>query len=151
MQHDMYTYNMVIISHTYKRGFIMSNTNINVEEKTATITHKTRCNDTPKALKGEENPCNEFVTTFDFSKCSESEILDLASKSCIISFRTKSKVNDISNDAFQKLMDEPINVHEAMKAERRGLSPIEKAEKLMTGMSEADVKALLEKLANKRA
>lgn len=129
----------------------MAKTTINTEKKTATIVHKTRCSDTPNALKGEENPCNEFTTVFDFSECSEAEILDLASKSCIIAFRTKSKVNNITNEKFTELMKEPINVHEALKAERRGATPAEKAEKLLSDMDADAVKALLEKFSNKRA
>ena len=49
-----------------------------MEKNSIVVKHKTRCMDTEKALKGEENPCKEYTTTFDFSKCSEEEILLLA-------------------------------------------------------------------------
>lgn len=119
---------------------------INIEDKTVVVTHKTRCVDTPKALKGEENPCKTFNTTFDFSNCTDEEMLELASKTCIISFRTKSKVNSITEEAFSKLQTDSIDVHEAIKAERRGLSNAQKAEKAFASLSEAEVKALLAKL-----
>ena len=124
---------------------------IDTNTKTVKVTHKTRCKDTAVALKGEENPCKTFNTVFDFSDCTESEVLELASKTCIIAFRTKSKVNSITEDEFQALQDEPINVHEAMKAERRGLSSEQKIENAIDKMSDADRAALLERLINKRS
>lgn len=123
-----------------------------MNDKAIVVRHKTRCMDTPKALKGEENPCKEYKTTFDFSKCSEEEILNLASKTCIIAFRTKSKVNSISEEAFSTMANKTIDVHEELKAERRGLSNAEKAEKALTSLSEserADILAKLIALSNK--
>jgi hypothetical protein len=122
---------------------------INVEEKTVIVNHKTRCMDTAKQLAGEENPCKEFKTTLDFSECTEEEILELASKTCIISFRTRNKVNSITEEEFAALMVEPINVHEALKAERRGLTPQQKIEKLASEMKPGELKALIEALNNK--
>lgn len=127
---------------------------INVEEKTVTVNHKTRCMDTERHIKGEENPCKEFTTTFDFSNCTGEEMLELASKTCIIAFRTKSKVNVITEKAFSELMKEPIDVHEAIKAERRGLSNAQKAEKAIDSLSETEREDMLKKLialAEKRA
>lgn len=122
---------------------------IDTEEKTVKVVHKTRCSDTPKQLAGEENPCKTYETTFDFSNCTDEEILELASKTCIISFRTKSKVNSITEKEFAALMKEPIDVHEALKAERRGLTPQQKIEKLASEMKPEELQALIESLNNK--
>ena len=117
-----------------------------MNDKAIVVRHKTRCMDTPKALKGEENPCKEYKTTFDFSKCSEEEILNLASKTCIIAFRTKSKVNSISEEKFAGLANGTVDVHEELKAERRGLSNAEKAEKALLSLSETDRTNMIKKL-----
>ena len=122
-----------------------------MENKTIVVRHKTRCMDTPKALKGEENPCKEYKTTFDFSECSEEEILNLAAKTCIISFRTKSKVNIISEEKFSELANATINVHEALKAESRGLSSEEKINRLTKDIDKAELTALIQSIAEKRA
>ena len=117
-----------------------------MEKKSIVVKHKTRCMDTPKALKGEENPCLTYTTTFDFSECSEEEILNLASKTCIIAFRTKCKVNSITEEAFAGMANATIHVHEELKAERRGLSNAEKAEKALTSLSESERADILKKL-----
>ena len=117
-----------------------------MEKTTIAVKHKTRCMDTPKALKGEENPCKEYNTTFDFSNCTEEEILNLASRTCIIAFRTKCKVNSITEEAFGTLANKTIDVHEELKAERRGLSNAEKAEKALTSLSEEERADILKKL-----
>lgn len=125
-----------------------------MEKQSIVVKHKTRCMDTAKALKGEDNPCKEYKTTFDFSKCSEEEILNLASKTCIIAFRTKCKVNSISEEAFAGMANKTIDVHEELKAERRGLSNAEKAEKALTSLSESERESILKKLielSNKKA
>lgn len=117
-----------------------------MEKNTIVVKHKTRCMDTPKALKGEKNPCKEYNTTFDFSNCTEEEILNLASRTCIIAFRTKCKVNSITEEVFSELANKTIDVHEELKAERRGLSNAEKAEKALTSLSEAERADILKKL-----
>lgn len=117
-----------------------------MEKNSIVVKHKTRCMDTEKALKGEENPCKEYTTTFDFSECSEEEILLLASKTCTIAFRTKCKVNSITEEAFSKLANATINVHEELKAERRGLTSVEKAEKALTSMTADERASILKKL-----
>lgn len=122
-----------------------------MENNTIVVRHKTRCMDTPKALKGEENPCKEYKTTFDFSDCSESEILNLAAKTCIISFRTKSKVNVIKEEDFAVLANTTINVHEALKAESRGLSAEEKIDRLTKDMGKDELSALIKSIAERRA
>ncbi len=122
-----------------------------MEKNSIVVTHKTRCMDTAKALKGEPNPCKEYKTTFDFSDCSEEEILNLASKTCIISFRTKMKVNTITEEAFAKEANAIVNVHEELKAERKGLSAEEKIERLTKGMDKDALEKLLKDLAEKRA
>ncbi len=122
-----------------------------MENKTIAVRHKTRCMDTPKALKGEDNPCKEYKTTFDFSECSEQEILELASKTCIIAFRTKSKVNSITEDAFSTLANSTIDVHEQLKAERRGLSAEEKIDRLTKDMGKDELAALIRSITEKRA
>ena len=119
-------------------------------EKTIVVKHKTRCEDTPQQIKGEENPCKEFTTTFDFSNCDNKEILELAARTCIIAFRTKSKVNSITEERFSELMTEPIDVHEALKAERKGMTAEEKITKLTGLMNDKEIAALIEKLSNKR-
>lgn len=123
----------------------------NMETQSIVVRHKTRCMDTAKALKGEDNPCKEYKTTFDFSNCSDKEILELASKTCIISFRTKSKVNTITEDAFAALANETIDVHEALKAERKGLSSEEKIDRLTKDMGKDELAELIKKLSEKRA
>lgn len=132
------------ISPCYKGNIIM-------EKNTIVVNHKTRCKDTPAHIKGEENNTPAFSTTFDFSNCTDAEILDLAAKTCIINFRTSCKVNDITKDEFQALMNDPIDVHEELKTVKRGLSKVQKAEKIASEMSDAEVTALLELLNNKRA
>lgn len=122
-----------------------------MEEKTIVVRHKTRCKNTAPHVKGEDNPCKEFVTTFDFSNCSDEEILRLASKTCTIAFRTKCKVNEISEEKFAELMKEPIDVHEALKAERRGMSSEEKVERLFDTMTESERLELIKKLSNQRS
>lgn len=122
---------------------------IDTKEKTVIVTHRTRCKDTAKALKGEENPCKEYSTTFDFSACSDAEILTLASKTCTIAFRTKSKVNDITEEAFAALMVEPIDVHEQLKAEKRGLSNEQKLDRITGGMNKDEINNLIKKLSNR--
>ena len=122
-----------------------------MDDKTIVVKHKTRCMDTPKALKGEENPCKEYKTTFDFSACSEQEILELASKTCIIAFRTKSKVNSITEEAFAVLANNTIDVHEQLKAERRGATAEQKIAKLAEGMDKDELTKLLLALSEKRA
>ena len=122
-----------------------------MENKTIVVKHKTRCMDTPEALKGEENPCKEYRTTFDFSECSEQEILELASKTCIISFRTKSKVNSITEEKFSELANATIDVHEQLKLERRGLSAEEKIERLTKDMGKDELSALIRSISEKRA
>ena len=144
-----------IIKHV---GFIMPRcikgehvmNTIDTNKKTVIVKHKTRCSDTPKALKGEDNPCQSLETTFDFSDCTEEEILNLATKSCIIAFRTKCKVNDITEEKFAELCAEPINVHEDLKAERKGMSASEKVTKLMGTMSNAERQLILEQLNNRK-
>lgn len=122
-----------------------------MNEKEIVVRHKTRCMDTPKALKGEDNPCKEYKTTFDFSNCSEQEILELASKTCIIAFRTKSKVNTISEEEFATLANNTIDVHEQLKAERRGLSAEEKIDRLTKDMGKDELAALIRSISEKRA
>ena len=117
-----------------------------MEKNSIVVKHKTRCMDTPKALKGEENPCKEYNTTFDFSNCTEEEILNLASRTCIIAFRTKCKVNTISEEVFADLANKVIDVHEELKAERRGLSNAEKAEKALLSLSEDERSNMIKKL-----
>ena len=117
-----------------------------MEKNTIEVKHKTRCMDTEKALKGEENPCKEYKTTFDFSNCTEEEILNLASRTCIIAFRTKCKVNIITEEAFADLANKVIDVHEELKAERRGLSNAEKAEKALLSLSEEERANMIKKL-----
>ncbi len=122
-----------------------------MDKKEIVVRHKTRCMDTAKALKGEDNPCKEYKTTFDFSKCSEQEILELASKTCIIAFRTKSKVNSITEESFSTLANAIIDVHEQLKAERRGLSPEEKIDRLTKDMGKDELAALIRSISEKRA
>lgn len=117
-----------------------------MEKPTIEVKHKTRCMDTDKALKGEVNPCKEYKTIFDFSECTEEEILNLASRTCIIAFRTKCKVNSITEEKFAALANTTINVHEELKAERRGLSNAEKAEKAMLAMSDTEREDIIKKL-----
>lgn len=113
------------------------------------VNHKTRCKDTPMHIKGEENKTPSFSTTFDFSECTDNEILELAAKTCIINFRTSCKVNDISEEEFQALMDSPINVHEELKTVKRGLSKTQKAEKAIDGLDDAETEQLLNALKAK--
>ena len=117
-----------------------------MEKTTIVVKHKTRCMDTAKALKGEKNPCKEYNTTFDFSNCTEEEILNLASRTCIIAFRTKCKVNSITEEVFAGLANATINVHEELKAERRGLSNAEKAEKALMSLSDTERESMIKKL-----
>ena len=84
-----------------------------MEKNTIEVKHKTRCKDTKEALKGEVNPCKEYKTIFDFSDCTEEEILNLASRTCIIAFRTKSKVNSITEEAL------PMQLLMCMKSSRQ--------------------------------
>ena len=123
---------------------------INIENQTVVVKHKTRCKDTAQHVKGEENPCREFTTTFDFSECTPEEILNLATKSCTIAYRTKCKVNEITEDKFAELMKNPINVHTELKAERKGMSADEKVEKIYETMTEQERADLIKKLTNKR-
>ena len=122
-----------------------------MENNTIEVKHKTRCMDTPKQVKGETNPTKEFKTTFDFSKCSEEEILELAARTCIISFRTKCKVNIITEEEFAVLAGKTVDVHEVLKAERKGLSAEEKVQRLTKDMGKDELTALIESLSNKRA
>jgi len=117
-----------------------------MEKQSIVVKHKTRCMDTAKALKGEDNPCKEYKTTFDFSNCSEEEILNLASRTCIIAFRTKCKVNTINEEKFTELANGTVDVHEELKAERRGLSNAEKAEKALLSLSEEERTNMIKKL-----
>lgn len=123
----------------------------NMEVQSIVVKHKTRCMDTPKALKGEDNPCKELTTTFDFSGCSEEEILNLASKTCIIAFRTKCKVNIISEKEFAKLADGTIDVKDELLNVIRGLTKEQKIEKLVGDMDKDTLDALIKRIAEKRA
>lgn len=120
-----------------------------MNDKTIVITHKTRCKDTPAHVKGEENKAPSFTTTFDFSNCTDAEILELATKTCIINFRTSCKVNDITADAFKALMGDSIDVHEELKTVKRGLSKTQKAEKAIDGLSDEETESLLASLKAK--
>ena len=122
-----------------------------MEKKEIVVKHKTRCMDTPKALKGEENPCKEYNTTFDFSNCTEEEILNLASRTCIIAFRTKSKVNTISEKEFSDLANTTIDVKEDLLNVIRGLTKEQKLEKIISGMGKDDLDKLLERIKEKTA
>ena len=122
-----------------------------MEKNTIVVKHKTCCMDTAKALKGEENPCKEYNTIFDFSNCSEEEILNLASKTCIIAFRTKSKVNTISEKEFSDLANTTIDVKEDLLNVIRGLTKEQKLEKIISGMGKDDLDKLLERIKEKTA
>ena len=71
---------------------------LSIEGTIVTITHNTRCEDTEKALQGEKQSTPEFTHNFDFTDCTEEQILTWACENRLIAWRSKHK---------------PVNMNEA--------------------------------------
>ena len=124
-----------------------------MENKTVKISHKTTCSDTPAQLKGEESSTPIFEHSFDFSNCSEQEILDMAATNMIIVWRARNSVKNKSEEEVRALPTD-IDVKEFLSSTRtRGKSNTEKASNLLNKMSPAEleeIKAMLEARENNK-
>ena len=80
--------------------------------------------------------------TFDFSNCSEEEILDLAGRSAVIAYRKHFKeVTEAEIELFESRI---IDVHDEVVAkERVKKSPVAQVKNLLEGLSDEQRKALL--------
>jgi len=84
---------------------------------------------------------------FDFSNCTEEEILSWASQAVVIAYRKhfrKLPETDIS-----KFADKTIDVHTEMVSERRTLSDAEKVQRAISKMSDEEKALLIEQLTSK--
>ena len=120
-----------------------------MKESIVTINHATTCSDTPEQLKGEESTVPRFEHHFDFSNCSEKEILDMAATNMVIVWRARNSVKGLTEDDVRALPTE-IDVKEFLASTKtRGKSVSEKAENLIDKMSDADRAKLLADLTEK--
>ena len=74
-----------------------------VEGKEVTITHNTTCKDTEKALQGEKQTSPSFVHVFDFSNCTEEQVLTWAGENRLIAWRARNKPLDMSEEEVRAL------------------------------------------------
>ena len=120
-----------------------------MENATVTITHATTCKDTPEQLKGEESTVPRFTHNFDFSNCTEQEILNMAATNMVIVWRARNSVKGLTEEEVRALPD-TVDVKEFLASTRtRGKSASEKAEALFGKMSDFDRIKLLETLSEK--
>ena len=83
--------------------------------------------------------------TFDFSKCSPEEILDLAGRSAVIAFRKHFK--DVDESSIQDFEKMTIDVKaDVIAGERAKQSPTQKAKKLLASMTPEQRQAILDEL-----
>lgn len=120
-----------------------------MKNATVTITHATTCKDTPEQLKGEESTVPRFTHNFDFSNCSEQEVLEMAATNMVIVWRARNSVKGLTEDDVRALPD-TVDVKEFLASTRtRGKSASEKAEALFGKMNETERALLLADLADK--
>lgn len=79
---------------------------------------------------------------FDFSNCTEQEILELAARSTVIAYRKNFR--GVKEEEIESFADKTIDVKEAISTKRTtGKSPVAKVKDLMKGMSPEDIAQLL--------
>ena len=86
----------------------MSKHTIDIENKRVAIKHNTMCVDTKKALQGEKQVKPSFEHIFDFSDCSDEQILGWAAENRLIAWRGLHKVKDLTEEKV-KALDTTIN------------------------------------------
>ena len=129
------------VSPTINGVYIMDN-------KTVTIKHKTTCKDTPQQLAGEESTTPTFEHSFDFSNCTDAEILDMAASNMVITWRARNGVKKM-NEENVRALPTTIDVHEFMKTTTRGKTKVEKCESIVGKMSDDERKVFLAELTAK--
>lgn len=83
--------------------------------------------------------------TFDFTNCTQAEILDLAARSAVIAYRKTFRVVD--KDTIPEFAERTIDVHsEVIAQERSKANPVDKARKLLNGMTQEQKEAILKEL-----
>ena len=83
--------------------------------------------------------------TFDFSNCTQEEILDLAGRSAVIAYRKTFR--NVEEDSIPDYAELTIDVHsEVIAQERTKQSPTQKAKKLLEGMTPEQRQAILDEL-----
>jgi len=87
-----------------------------------------------------DSPRVQLHTKFDFANVSQEKILELAAETILIKRRGKAKkANDLGS------LEQTFDVVEILSASRTRVSKVDKTEKLLTELSEDDVKSLLAK------
>ena len=81
---------------------------------------------------------------FDFSKCTEEEILTWASQAVVIAYRKHFR--KLPENEISKFADKTIDVHTEMVSERRTLTDAEKVQRAMSNMSDEDKAELIAQL-----
>lgn len=83
--------------------------------------------------------------TFDFSDCTEQEILDLAGRSAVIAYRKHFR--GVGEDSIPEYAELTINVHtDVIASERTKKSPTDQAKKLLQSMTKEQREAVLAEL-----
>ena len=83
--------------------------------------------------------------TFDFSGCTQEEILDLAGRSAVIAYRKHFR--NIPEESIPNYAERTISVKdEVLAQERKGRSPTEKAKKILSTMSDEEKLQVLKEL-----
>ena len=78
---------------------------ISIKDNVVTITHNTRCKDTPAAVKGEVNKTPSFTHHFDFSAVEHNTLLQMAAANCIIAWRARHRPIDMTEEEVKALPD----------------------------------------------
>lgn len=83
--------------------------------------------------------------TFDFSNCTEAEILELAARSAVIAYRKNFRDETAAN--IPNFAERTIDVHvELMMIERTGKTKEERAKSLLAAMTKEERLALLREI-----
>lgn len=123
---------------------------IDVENMTATVTHKTRCTDTEAHLKGEENKAPTFKHTFDFSNVSKEQMLQWLADNRIIAWRSHNNVKDLTENEVRALPTTiDVSVDFAKKA-RGGKTALVKSIEALAAASDMSIEEFIADLQSKQ-
>lgn len=106
--------------------------------KTAVVDHSWK--------KSNESPRYQLRFSYDFSQCSEDEILRLATLWVNKDFQNRMRSQEWGEKELKAQEEKPIDVAEMYRETRRAADPKSKAKKALSALSEEERKALLKEL-----